>query len=130
MGGTRFGYTILYVVDVAASMDFYERAFEQRRRLLHESGQYGELETGATTLAFASHELAAANLPQAFRPPAPDETAFEVCFVTDDVPAAYARALDAGAASVNEPQTKPWGQQVAYVRDRDGTLIEIASPVS
>jgi lactoylglutathione lyase len=126
----RFGYTILYVADVARSLDFYESAFDLRRRLLHDSGQYGELATGETTLAFASHELAAANLPQAFRPPAPEETPFEVCFVTDDVPAAYRRALDAGAPSVSEPQRKPWGQEVAYVRDLDGTLIEIATPVS
>lgn len=125
----RFGYTILYVGDVATSLDFYERAFDQHRRLLHESGQYAELETGATTLAFASHELAAANLPQAFRPPGAAETSFEVCFVTDDVQAAYRRALDAGAESVSEPQRKPWGQEVAYVRDPDGTLVEIASPV-
>jgi lactoylglutathione lyase len=124
----RFGYTILYVRDVGASLDFYERAFDQRRRLLHESGQYAELDTGATTLAFASHELAEANLPPAFRPPGPDDTSFEVCFVTDDVPAAYGRALGAGAGTVSEPQTKPWGQQVAYVRDPDGTLIELASP--
>jgi lactoylglutathione lyase len=124
----RFGYTILYVRDVAATLDFYERAFDQSRRLLHESGQYAELETGATTLAFASHELAAENLPAAFRPPREDDTAFEVCFVTDDVPAAYRRALGAGAGRVSEPQTKPWGQQVAYVRDPDGTLIELASP--
>jgi lactoylglutathione lyase len=126
----RFGYTILYVSDVTASLDFYERAFDQRRRLLHESGRYGELDTGETTLAFASHELAAANLPQAFRPPAAVETAFEVCFVTEDVPSAYRRALDAGAPPVSEPQRKPWGQDVAYVRDPDGTLVELATPVS
>jgi lactoylglutathione lyase len=126
----RFGYTILYVSDVAASLGFYERAFGQRRRMLHESGQYGELDTGETTLAFASHELAAANLPQAFRPPALAETPFEVCFVTDDVAAAHKRALDAGAEPVSEPQRKPWGQEVAYFRDPDGTLIELATPVS
>jgi lactoylglutathione lyase len=126
----RFGYTILYVGDVAASVDFYERAFDQRRRLLHGSGQYAELETGQTTLAFASHELAAANLPQAFRLPPADQTSFEVCFVTDDVKAAYARAVDAGAVTVSPPQAKPWGQEVAFVRDPDGTLVEIASPAS
>ena len=122
----RFGYTILYVRDVAASLDLYERAFGQRRRLLHESGQYGELETGMTTLAFASHELAAGNLPEE---PAPTPgAAFEVCFVTEDVEAAYDRALEAGAEAVSGPQVKPWGQHVAYVRDGDGTLIELASP--
>jgi lactoylglutathione lyase len=127
----RFGYTILYVRDVAASLDLYEKAFGQERRFVHDSGQYAELETGATTLAFASRDLAASNLPPAVRPaqvgaPTP---AFEVCFVTEDVPAAFTRAVEAGAEGVTEPQTKPWGQAVAYVRDRDGNLIELASPI-
>jgi lactoylglutathione lyase len=125
----RFGYTILYVRDVAASVEFYERAFQQPCRLLHESGQYAELETGPTTLAFAAHELASANLPGGLRPGddgVPD--GFEVCFVTEDVEGAFARAVEAGAEPVSEPQVKPWGQHAAYVRDPDGTLVEIASP--
>ncbi len=28
-----------------------------------------------------------------------------------------------------EPSTKPWGQTVAYVRDLNGTLVEIGAPV-
>ena len=127
----RFGYTILYVPDVSASLDFYERAFGQRRRFLHESGQYAELETGGTALAFAALELAASNLPGEFRPAAAAESApaFEVCFVSDDVGGAFERAVREGAEPVTAPQTKPWGQDVAYVRDPDGTLVEIASPV-
>ncbi len=126
----RFGYTILYVADVAASLDLYERAFGQRRRFLHESGQYAELETGATTLAFASNDLAGSNLPGVVRAPdvgIPPPT-FEVCFVTEDVPRAFERAVSEGAEAVTPPQTKPWGQDVAYVRDPDGHLVEIASP--
>jgi lactoylglutathione lyase len=127
----KFGYTILYVRDVAASLDFYERAFAQRRRFVHESGQYAELDTGSTTLAFAAHELAASNLPGLYRPVAAGDPppAFEVCFVTTDVVAAHSQAVSAGAREVTPPQTKPWGQQVAYVRDPDGNLIELASPV-
>lgn len=126
----RFGYTILYVADVAASVELYERAFGQRRRFLHESGQYAELETGATTLAFASNELAGSNLPGVVR--APDvgfaSPTFEVCFVTEDVPGAFERAVSEGAEAIAPPQTKPWGQDVAYLRDPDGHLVEIASP--
>ena len=127
----RFGYTILYVRDVTSSLKLYEAAFAQKRRFVHDSGQYAELETGATTLAFASRDLAASNLPPQFRPaqvgaPTP---AFEVCFVTEDVRSAFERAVKAGAAAVSEPQTKPWGQDVAYVRDSDGNLIELASPM-
>jgi lactoylglutathione lyase len=127
----RFGYTILYVRDVSASLDFYERAFGQRRRFLHESGQYAELETGGTALAFAALELAASNLPGVFRPAAAGKSApaFEVCFVSEDVGGAFERAVREGAEPVTPPQTKPWGQDVAYVRDPDGTLVEIASPV-
>jgi lactoylglutathione lyase len=129
----QFGYTILYVRDVAAALDFYERAFGQKRRFLHESGQYGELETGATTLAFAGHELAAMSVPAAFQPSeagAAAAPAFEVCFVTEDVAGAFTRAVDAGAAEASQPMRKPWGQEVAYVRDIDDNLVEIASPVA
>jgi lactoylglutathione lyase len=126
----RFGFTILYVRDVAASLRLYEQAFDQRRRFVHESGDYAELDTGATTLAFASHDLAESNLPDAFRRPGPGSPgqAFEVCFVTEDVEASYERAVREGAEPVTAPQTKPWGQDVAYVRDADGNLIELASP--
>jgi lactoylglutathione lyase len=124
----RFGYTILYVRDVAASVDLYERAFGQPRRFVHESGDYAELDTGTTTLSFASHELAGSNLPGAFGRPDGVTTAFEVCFVTDDVAGAYERAVREGAEPVTPPQTKPWGQDVAYVRDPDGNLVELASP--
>jgi lactoylglutathione lyase len=125
----RFGYTILYVADVAASLDFYERALGQRRRFLHDSGQYAELDTGDTALAIAAHELAAANLPGVYRPgERPGPPAFEVCFVTDDVQGAFDRAITEGAEAVTPPQTKPWGQDVAYVRDPDGNLVELASP--
>lgn len=124
----RFGYTILYVRDVAASVELYERAFGQRRRFVHESGDYAELDTGETTLSFASHELAESNLPGAFRRPDGAATAFEVCFVTEDVAAAYERAIQEGAEPVSPPHTKPWGQDLAYVRDPDGNLVELASP--
>jgi catechol 2,3-dioxygenase-like lactoylglutathione lyase family enzyme len=53
----KLGYTILYVADVDSSLSFFERAFGLKRRFLYESGAYGELETGETTLSFAAHEL-------------------------------------------------------------------------
>ena len=54
----RFAYTIIYVPDVSASLAFFQSAFGFQPRFVHESGTYGELETGATALAFAAHELA------------------------------------------------------------------------
>ena len=53
----QLGYTILYVPDVPATLKFYEAAFGLTTRFLHEGGDYGELETGSTALAFSAHSL-------------------------------------------------------------------------
>lgn len=127
------GYTILYVKDVPASLGFYEKAFGLSRRFLHdEAGKaYGELETGAARLAFASLPLVQDHLKDGVTIAAPDQPplGFEVALVTPDVQALYDRALKAGAASVTPPETKPWGQIVAYVRDRNGFLVELCTPL-
>ena len=127
----KFGYTIIYVSDVAASLAFFETAFGFARRFLHESGDYGELDTGATTLAFASHVLGAMHFPSGYvaANASVQPLGIEVAFVTADVAAAHATALAAGATELNAPETKPWGQIVSYVRCPDGTLVELCTPV-
>lgn len=127
----KFGYTIIYVPDVAASLNFFEQAFGFSRRFLDESGTYGELETGATTLAFADHTLAQINLPSGHVAAHESELplGIEIGFVTDDVESAHAFALGAGAREVAAPKAKPWGQVVSYVRCPDGTLVELCTPM-
>lgn len=49
----KLAYTIIYVPDVPASLAFCEAAFGMRRRFLHESGTYGELETGDRLQGFS-----------------------------------------------------------------------------
>lgn len=128
----RFGYTIVYVPSVSDTLAFYEKAFGFQVRFLHESGQYGELESGSTTLAFASHALGEMNFGTDFVPVSATATppCIELAFVTEDVSSAYAKAVDAGAAPLHAPEQKPWGQIVAYVRSQEGTLIELCSPVT
>lgn len=125
----QFGYTIVYVSDVAASLEFFERAFGLSRRFLHESGGYGELETGATALAFAQHEVAHSNLGRDYLAAGASSNplGMEIGLVTDDVKAAYERAVEAGAEGLAAPIAKPWGQTVAYVRCPDGTLVELCT---
>lgn len=127
----RFGYTIIYVASVADTLVFYETAFGFKTRFLHESGDYGELETGSTTLAFASLELAEANFHGACTPVKSDALppGIELAFVTEDVAQSYQTAVDAGATPVHPPVEKPWGQTIAYVRSLEGTLIELCTPV-
>jgi lactoylglutathione lyase len=127
----KFGYTIVYVADVAASLEFFERAFGIERRFLHDSGTYGELETGATTLSFAVHATARENLGSNYvaADASGEPLGVEIGLLTNDVAAACERAVQAGAALLKPPATKPWGQTVAYVRCPDGTLVELCTPV-
>ncbi|URL60217.1 VOC family protein [Luteibacter flocculans] len=126
----RFGYTILYVPDVPAAVAFYEAAFGLHCRFLHESGMYAELETGMTALAFAHESMATANgltidnaTPTKLAPP------MEIAFVTDAPDAAYAHAVKHGASVIRPMEEKPWGQRVGHVRDLNGIVVEICSPM-
>lgn len=127
----KLAYTILYVSDVPASLDFFEAAFGMTRKFLHESGTYGELETGGTTLSFAAHELGDMNFPggHVHADTSAQPLGFEIGLVTDDVAQAHARALAAGAREMAAPVRKPWGQTVSYVRCPDGLLVEICTAV-
>jgi lactoylglutathione lyase len=123
-----FRYTIFYVDNVAATMQFYENAFGLKSGFLHEAGDYGELATGHTKIAFSSRELmrSLGKNPSIANPKAPS---FEIAFETDDVAASLAKAVAAGAVLVMEPRRQPWGQTISYVSDLNGFLVEICSPV-
>jgi lactoylglutathione lyase len=127
----QFGYTIVYVDDVSATIAAWEAAFGLERKFLHPDGGYGEMETGATTLSFAEREFGRSHftdeVTRALFDGAPAR--FEIALITPDVAAAWKRALDNGMTAVVEPTTKPWGQTVGWVRDPEGILIELASPM-
>lgn len=125
----QLGYTILYVQDVKRSLAFYEQAFGLKLKFLHDSGDYGELDTGSTTLSFSSQRLMRelGKNPSAANAHAP---CFEIAFLSDDVAGAVQRAVQAGAPLIQAPQQMPWGQTVAYVADPDGVLVELCTPVA
>ncbi len=124
-----FRYTILYVDDVPATLDFFERAFGLQRGFLHESGDYGELTTGDTKLAFSSTTLMKQLEKNPAAPNAKSPT-FEIAFETENVKAALDRAIDAGATLVQDVRDEPWGQTTSYVSDPNGYLIEMCSAVT
>ncbi|AWG26370.1 VOC family protein [Flavobacterium kingsejongi] len=127
----QLGYTILYVQDVVKTVEFYENAFAFQRKFIAPDNSYAELISGSTTLSFAAIDLAASNLTAGFITSTLKAKPFgiEIGMVTDDVPTTLAAAITAGATLLETPKTKPWGQIVAYVRDLDGFLIEICTPV-
>jgi catechol 2,3-dioxygenase-like lactoylglutathione lyase family enzyme len=128
----KFGYTIIYVSDVPSSIAFFEAAFGFRKKFVDDSGDYGELDTGETTLSFAAHFLGESNLPNGYV--AIDSSdkplGMEIALITDEIETAHQKAIAAGAIEIAAPKAKPWGQIVSYVRCPDGTLVELCTPIS
>ena len=126
----KLGYVIVYVSNVDASLAFFEKAFGLSRTFLSEDGEFGTLDTGTTALGFAAHQVARTSVSQyVVAADSPVPLGMEVGLVTPDVAAACDRAVAAGAALVQAPVSKPWGQTVAYVRAPDGTLVELCTPM-
>lgn len=125
----RLGYTILYVEDVARSVDFYQRAFGLGVDFAHESGDFAQMATGQTALAFTSRRLME-QLGKTTQNADPHKPCFEIALVCDDVASALEKAVAAGALLMQPPKRMDWGQDVAYVADPDGFLVEICSPVA
>lgn len=127
-----FGYTILYVADVAKTISFYEKAFGLVKKFVTPDGDYGEMSTGTTTLSFASFGMAQSHFGDHYIASSPEGKPFgiEIALVTDDVEELLSQAISAGAVKVSEIEQKPWGQKVGYVRDINGFLIELCTPVT
>lgn len=127
----QYTYTILYVADVKKTMKFYMSTFGFSQRMLTPEHDYRELESGQTILSFASLTLANSNFDQDYQVSSLEKPPFgiELAFTTDDVLTLMEKAQENGAHLVSEMKTKPWGQQVGYVKDPNGFLIEVCTPM-
>lgn len=126
----KLGYTLFYVDDVEATMKFYSKAFGLEVGFMVDTGEFGEMITGETKLGFVNHETAGSHGFEYEKMTAKKKpVGCEIGFITDDVEKAYAKAVKAGAIAVSPPAKKPWGQVVSYVRDCNGFLVEICSPM-
>ncbi len=124
----KFKYTILYVENVKETIKFFEDAFGLKESMIHESGDYGELDTGSTTLSFSSLKLMT-DIGKNPARPNPSTPTFEIAFETNEVASALEKAIKAGATLIQGAEQMPWGQTTAYVADKNGFLIEICTPV-
>ncbi len=127
----KFKYAILYVENVVNTIEFYERAFGFSRKLITPENDYGELISGETTIAFATIELGESNFSNGIQKITNSEKPFgvELAFTTENIEEDFRKALDAGAKEFDSVKEKPWGQKVGYVRDNNGFLIEICTPI-
>lgn len=124
----RFGYTILYVEDIARSIAFYEKGLGLCVKFVDPSGSFAEFDTGETSLALCGRRFLT-ELGKTTGVPVPGAAVNEIAFLTDDPAAALQRAVAAGAVSMQEPEVMSWGQTTAYVADPDGFLIEFCTPM-
>ena len=117
-------YIILIVEDLERALQFYTGVLGLR--LGHRSGDYAQLDTGATRLALYTRNAMARTLSMSLNAPAVDAPGFEIGFKVADVNAAFSELVAHGAPAVVPPTDRFWGQRTAYVRDPDGHLIELA----
>ena len=127
----KFKYTIIYVEDVAKTIQFYETAFGFTKKFITPENDYAELITGETTLSFASFELASSNLKNGFKKSKMSKKPFgiELAFTSEKIEEDFKKAVSAGAIIYEEIKEKPWGQKVGYLKDINGFLIEICTPM-
>ncbi|NQX93074.1 MAG: VOC family protein [Flavobacteriales bacterium] len=127
----KLAYSILYVEDVTKTVEFYNTAFGFETKFITPESDYAELITGETTLAFASHELGRSNFKKGFEASSLGTTpfGFELAFTSENIQSDFETAVKAGA-SIYEPLVqKPWGQTVGCLRDLNGFLIEVCTPI-
>ena len=117
-------YVILIVEDLDRSLAFYTEVLGLK--LGHRSGDYAQLDTGATRVALYARNAMAKTLGMSLETPSSKAPGFEIGFKVDDVDAAVEELLAHGAAPVVPPTDRFWGQRTAYIRDPDGHLIELA----
>lgn len=117
-------YVVLVVADLDRAVAFYEGVLGLP--LGHRSGPYAQFATGTTRLALYERAAMAATLGRGLAAPDPAAPGFELGFKVDDVDAAYAELVAAGATGAVPPTDRPWGQRTAYLRDPDGHLVELA----
>ena len=124
-------YVILIVDDLDRALGFYTQVLGLR--LGHRSGEYAQLDTGATRLGFYTRAAMDRTLGFDLRKPAADAAGFELGFKVADVDAAYAELTEKGATATTPPTTRPWGQRTALCArsrrtpDRAGPRSEAGS---
>jgi catechol 2,3-dioxygenase-like lactoylglutathione lyase family enzyme len=113
--GVALTRVIVSVSDLAASLAFYREVVG-----LPGDGRDGfGMLTAAPGVELMLHE----------RPATPSDTAVAPSFEVGDVDAAVSAWEARGGVVVDRPEDRPWGDRLAVVRDPDGHLVCLSTPV-
>ncbi len=127
-------FAYLRVESSVAAIAFYEKAFgaTEKFRLSEPSGRVGHAEVlFGTTVVMLSDEFPEYGI---VGPKQLGGTSFAIHLHVEDVDAAHARALAAGAEEIMKPQDQFYGERSSKVRDPFGhewllgSEIEVVSP--
>jgi uncharacterized glyoxalase superfamily protein PhnB len=121
----KFASTRLVAADIKSMVGFYEMVTGQRARWL--APVFAEIVTASATLAIGSAETVAL-FKEGSAEPAANRTAI-IEFQVHDVDAEFARLKDK-VEIVHEPKMMPWGNRAAQLRDPEGTLVGLYTPVT
>ena len=121
----KFASTRLVAADIKAMIGFYEMVTRQSAEWL--APVFAEIVTPAATLAIGSAETVAL-FKQGSAEPSANRTAI-IEFQVDDVDAEFARLKDK-VEVVHEPKMMPWGNRATQLRDPEGTLVGMYTPVT
>lgn len=130
MSSLKFACAVVYTDDVPRSVEFYVRA--TGIETTHYDRELGFAMFGDDQIfAVASHAAGTLMLEGGYLPLQSDKVrGAELAFWSPDVHAAFARAVEAGAAPLTPPRVMPWGQTVAYVQAPEGTVVGFISPTA
>lgn len=112
--------------DVSGLAAFYERI--TGTPVEWSTPDFAELRTAAGTLAIGSTRTVALFGAGSARPADNHSAILE--FLVDDVDAEYDRIRQTPTEFVNEPTTMPWGNRSLLIRDPDGNLVNLFTPVT
>jgi catechol 2,3-dioxygenase-like lactoylglutathione lyase family enzyme len=119
----RLGYVVRFVEALGPAVDFYAGVLGLT--LTKRAEHWAQFDCGPVRLGLYERAAMARTLgvdPEALgRPPGAVELAFEV----DDVDAAHAAAVAAGARSFQAPADRYWGERTGYLLDPDGGIVEL-----
>ncbi|MFC5061876.1 VOC family protein [Actinomycetospora atypica] len=112
--------------DVARLVDFYERV--TRRSAIWGNAEFAEIGTTSGTLAIGSTRTVGLFGPGSAESAANRSVILE--FIVEDVDAEYEALRSWVAEFVTAPTTMPWGNRALLLRDPDGNLVNLFTPVT
>jgi lactoylglutathione lyase len=119
----EIGYVILYVEDLAASVEFYRDVVGLAYKFT--DAGYAEFDAGGVRFALYERRRAEWLTGREVTPGAGGE----VVVMVQDVDAHAERLRVAGVPILSGPADRPWGHRTVHVADPDGFVVEFAAEI-